>query len=58
MNGAMKHAYGHNFDRYPDGLGWQLNVSKSALRKTPEFKRFHNFLVYETEVVSALCPIS
>ncbi|CUA69439.1 hypothetical protein RSOLAG22IIIB_08460 [Rhizoctonia solani] len=35
---------------YPDGLGWQLDVSKSALRKTPEFKRFHNFLVYETEV--------
>ncbi|EUC55359.1 tRNA (cytosine-5)-methyltransferase, partial [Rhizoctonia solani AG-3 Rhs1AP] len=35
---------------YPDGLGWQLDISKSALRKTPEFKRFHNFLVYETEV--------
>ncbi|KAF8605675.1 S-adenosyl-L-methionine-dependent methyltransferase [Ceratobasidium sp. AG-I] len=35
---------------YPDGLGWQLNVSKSALRKTPELKKFHNFLVYETEV--------
>ncbi|CAE6469303.1 unnamed protein product [Rhizoctonia solani] len=35
---------------YPGGLGWQLDVSKSALRKTPEFKRFHNFLVYETEV--------
>ncbi|CAE7182019.1 unnamed protein product [Rhizoctonia solani] len=35
---------------YPDGLGWQLDVPKNALRKTPEFKRFHNFLVYETEV--------
>ncbi|KAG9100432.1 hypothetical protein FRC06_004141, partial [Ceratobasidium sp. 370] len=35
---------------YPDGLGWQFDVSKSVLRKTPEYKKFHNFLVYETEV--------
>ncbi|KAG8744951.1 hypothetical protein FRC10_009186 [Ceratobasidium sp. 414] len=35
---------------YPDGLGWQVDVSKSVLRKTPEYKKFHNFLVYETEV--------
>ncbi|KAF8508247.1 S-adenosyl-L-methionine-dependent methyltransferase [Hysterangium stoloniferum] len=35
---------------YPDGLAWHLNVSKSALRRSPEFKRFHNFLVYETDV--------
>ncbi|KAJ1302218.1 hypothetical protein OPQ81_001042 [Rhizoctonia solani] len=40
----------HQLPWYPDGLGWQLDVSKSTLRKTPEFKRFHNFLVYETEV--------
>ena len=37
--------------RYPDGLAWQFNVSKKALRKSPEFKKFHSFLVYETEVV-------
>ncbi|KAH0834903.1 S-adenosyl-L-methionine-dependent methyltransferase [Lanmaoa asiatica] len=35
---------------YPDGLAWQFNVSKNVLRKSPEFKRFHAFLVHETEV--------
>lgn len=35
---------------YPEGLAWHLDVPKSALRKSPEFKRFHNFLVYETDV--------
>ncbi|KAI0826143.1 cytosine-5--methyltransferase [Irpex lacteus] len=35
---------------YPDGLAWQLNVEKKVLRKSPEFKKFHNFLVFETEV--------
>ena len=37
--------------RYPNGLAWQLNVPKKALRKSPEFKKFHSFLVFETEVV-------
>ena len=37
--------------RYPDGLAWHLNVPKAVLRKSPEFKKFHNFLVYETDVV-------
>ena len=37
--------------RYPEGLAWQLNVPKKVLRKSPEFKRFHSFLVFETEVV-------
>ncbi|OCH92740.1 S-adenosyl-L-methionine-dependent methyltransferase [Obba rivulosa] len=35
---------------YPEGLAWQFNVSKKVLRKSPEFKKFHSFLVYETEV--------
>ncbi|KAF9652423.1 S-adenosyl-L-methionine-dependent methyltransferase [Thelephora ganbajun] len=35
---------------YPDGLAWQFNVPKKVLRKHPEFKKFHSFLVYETEV--------
>ncbi|EIW77165.1 S-adenosyl-L-methionine-dependent methyltransferase [Coniophora puteana RWD-64-598 SS2] len=35
---------------YPDGLAWQFNVSKKVLRKQPEFRKFHSFLVYETEV--------
>jgi hypothetical protein len=39
--------------RYPDGLAWQFNVPKKVLRKSPEFKGFHSFLVFETEVVSS-----
>ncbi|KAL4073670.1 S-adenosyl-L-methionine-dependent methyltransferase [Scleroderma citrinum] len=35
---------------YPDGLAWQFNVSKKVLRRSPEFKKFHSFLVHETEV--------
>ncbi|KAI0325731.1 S-adenosyl-L-methionine-dependent methyltransferase [Cubamyces sp. BRFM 1775] len=35
---------------YPEGLAWQFNVAKKVLRKSPEFKKFHNFLVFETEV--------
>ncbi|EMD37062.1 hypothetical protein CERSUDRAFT_50963, partial [Gelatoporia subvermispora B] len=35
---------------YPEGLAWQFNVSKKVLRKSPEFKKFHSFLVYETEI--------
>lgn len=38
--------------RYPEGLAWVFNVSKKVLRKSPEFKKFHSFLVFETEVVS------
>lgn len=37
--------------RYPEGLAWQLNVAKRVVRKSPEFKKFHSFLVFETEVV-------
>ncbi|KAI0280399.1 cytosine-5--methyltransferase [Russula aff. rugulosa BPL654] len=35
---------------YPNGLAWQLNVPKKALRRSPELKKFHSFLVFETEV--------
>ncbi|KAH9816065.1 S-adenosyl-L-methionine-dependent methyltransferase [Melampsora americana] len=34
---------------YPDGLAWELRASKHVIRKSPEFKKFQNFLVYETE---------
>ncbi len=40
--------------RYPEGLAWQFNVAKKVLRKSPEFKKFHSFLVFETEVVRRL----
>ncbi|KAF9041355.1 S-adenosyl-L-methionine-dependent methyltransferase [Panaeolus papilionaceus] len=35
---------------YPDGLAWGFTVPKKVLRRQPEFKKFHSFLVYETEV--------
>ncbi|WFD29616.1 multisite-specific tRNA:(cytosine-C(5))-methyltransferase [Malassezia sp. CBS 17886] len=35
---------------YPEGLGWHLDVRKNVLRKSPEFKRFQQFLVHETDV--------
>ncbi|KAI0672424.1 cytosine-5--methyltransferase [Trametes maxima] len=35
---------------YPEGLAWQFNVAKRVVRKSPEFKKFHSFLVFETEV--------
>lgn len=43
----------HQSRRYPDGLAWQFNVAKKVVRKSPEFKKFHSFLVFETEVVSS-----
>ncbi|KAH7098101.1 S-adenosyl-L-methionine-dependent methyltransferase [Auriculariales sp. MPI-PUGE-AT-0066] len=50
---------------YPGGLAWQFNVDKSTLRRSPEYKKFHRFLVYETdngnisrsEAVSMLPPL-
>lgn len=38
-------------DRYPDGLAFELNVAKRAIRKSPEFKDLHQFLVFQTEIV-------
>ncbi|UZJ52872.1 hypothetical protein CBS101457_002192 [Exobasidium rhododendri] len=35
---------------YPENMGWQIDVKKSALRKTEQFKKFQHFLVHETEV--------
>ena len=34
---------------YPEGLAWHLDVARKELRRSPEYKRFHSFLVYETE---------
>ncbi|ORZ02295.1 S-adenosyl-L-methionine-dependent methyltransferase [Syncephalastrum racemosum] len=36
-------------DWYPDRLGWQANVPRSVLRKSPEFARFQRFMVAESE---------
>lgn len=36
---------------YPGGLAYSMTASKRVIRKNPEFKKLHQFLVYETEVV-------
>lgn len=51
LQSRVSRAHTYWIYRYPDGLAWQFNVSKKALRKSPEFKKFHSFLVHETEVV-------
>lgn len=35
---------------YPRGLGYEFSAPKRVLRKLPEMKEFHQFLVYQTEV--------
>ncbi|KZO98510.1 S-adenosyl-L-methionine-dependent methyltransferase [Calocera viscosa TUFC12733] len=50
---------------YPQGLVWQLNIGKSVVRKSDEFRHFQRFLVYETdagnisrqELVSMIPPL-
>lgn len=39
-------------DWYPHGLGWQIDVKKSVLRKEAQFKKFQQWLVHETLTVS------
>ncbi|KAJ1925972.1 tRNA (cytosine-5-)-methyltransferase ncl1 [Tieghemiomyces parasiticus] len=35
---------------YPGGFGWQMTVPRIALKKSESLKKFHTFLVTETEV--------
>ncbi|KAF9934036.1 hypothetical protein FBU30_003546 [Linnemannia zychae] len=35
---------------YPDELGWHYDVPRTLLKKSPEYAKFHQFLVAETEV--------
>lgn len=35
---------------YPDGLGWQMDVKKSILRKTRQLSKTQRFMVLETDV--------
>jgi multisite-specific tRNA:(cytosine-C5)-methyltransferase len=37
---------------YPDNLGWQVNAPRLVIKKSPEFQKFHKFMVTETEAVS------
>jgi hypothetical protein len=39
--------------RYPNHLAWHYEASRNSIRKLPEFAKFHQFLVSETEIVRA-----
>lgn len=39
---------------YPDNLGWQVNAPRLVIKKSPEFQKFHRFMVTETEAVSIM----
>ncbi|KAI9259870.1 S-adenosyl-L-methionine-dependent methyltransferase [Sporodiniella umbellata] len=34
---------------YPEGFAWQLNAPRLVVKKSPELKEFHRFIVTETE---------
>ncbi|CAH1803381.1 unnamed protein product [Owenia fusiformis] len=34
---------------YPDGCGWQINLTKQMVRKSPPLEKLHKFLISETE---------
>lgn len=50
---------------YPDGLAWQLKLTRNDIRRSEAYFRLHNFLVVETncgsisrqEVVSMIPPL-
>ena len=34
---------------YPDGMAWQLNITRKDIRRDEAFSKLHNFLISETE---------
>ena len=38
--------------RYPNGYAWQVSMPRKSLRRSTVYRKFHKFLVHETEVVS------
>ena len=34
---------------YPDGMAWQLNITRKDIRRDEAFFKLHNFLISETE---------
>merc|ERR1719495_1624545 len=34
---------------YPDGMAWQLNITRKDIRRDESFFKLHNFLISETE---------
>ncbi|XP_023248315.1 tRNA (cytosine(34)-C(5))-methyltransferase [Copidosoma floridanum] len=55
----------HCLPFYPQGLGWQLQISRKNIRRSEHFFKLHNFLIAETnggnisrqEVVSMVPPL-
>jgi 16S rRNA C967 or C1407 C5-methylase (RsmB/RsmF family) len=55
---SMMHSFFNNLEEvkptticwYPSDLGWEIDCPRSILRKSPGLKKFHRFLVSETEV--------
>ncbi len=53
------------YRRYPNRLGWQIQITRNDIRKSEAYFRLHNFLISETqsgnisrqEVVSMIPPI-
>uniref|UniRef100_UPI00358F2CBB RNA cytosine C(5)-methyltransferase NSUN2-like isoform X2 n=1 Tax=Myxine glutinosa TaxID=7769 RepID=UPI00358F2CBB len=39
----------HLLPWYPNGMAWEINLSRKIIRKSPVLERFHNFLIFETE---------
>jgi len=35
--------------RYPDGLAWQLQLTRKDIRRSEAYFRLHNFLISETD---------
>ncbi|KAI9314518.1 S-adenosyl-L-methionine-dependent methyltransferase [Dichotomocladium elegans] len=35
---------------YPERLGWQVHAPRLVIKRSPEFSKFHKFIVTETEV--------
>ena len=55
----------HSLPFYPDGLAWQLQLTRKDIRRSEAYFRLHNFLISETssgsisrqEVVSMIPPL-
>lgn len=42
----------HCLPFYPDGLAWQLQLTRKDIRRSEAYFRLHNFLIVETDIGS------
>jgi tRNA (cytosine34-C5)-methyltransferase len=65
QDSAIKELRPHCLPFYPEGLGWQLQLTRKDIRRSEAFFKLHNFLIAETnsgnisrqEVVSMVPPL-